>query len=72
MTKTHTEDPAPPSECPANAVSHPSMLRSIKQLYGHSLDAADGKIGTIKDFYFDDRPWAVRYVVVATRGSSTG
>ena len=42
------------------------MLRSIKQLYGDSLKASDGEIGHIKDFYFDDHKWAVRYVVVDT------
>ncbi len=42
------------------------MLRSIKQLYGDKLAAADGEIGRVKDFYFDDEHWAVRYVVVDT------
>jgi uncharacterized protein YrrD len=42
------------------------MLRSIKQLYGDSLRAADGEIGHIKDFYFDDRSWVIRYVVADT------
>ena len=42
------------------------MLRSIKQLYGDELRAEDGEIGQIKDFYFDDHKWAVRYVVVDT------
>jgi len=42
------------------------MLRSIKQLYGDELRATDGDIGRIKDFYFDDQNWAVRYVVVDT------
>jgi sporulation protein YlmC with PRC-barrel domain len=42
------------------------MLRSIKQLYGDELRATDGEIGHIKDFYFDDQNWAVRYVVVDT------
>jgi len=42
------------------------MLRSIKQLYGDELKAKDGEIGHIKDFYFDDQNWAVRYVVVDT------
>ena len=42
------------------------MLRSIKQLYGDTLGATDGEIGHIKDFYFDDQNWAVRYVVVDT------
>ncbi len=42
------------------------MLRSLKQLYGDELRASDGDIGHIKDFYFDDQSWAVRYVVVDT------
>ena len=42
------------------------MLRSIKQLYGDKLRAKDGEIGKIKDFYFEDQNWAVRYVVVDT------
>jgi hypothetical protein len=42
------------------------MLRSIKQLYGNKLGASDGEIGHVKDFYFDDQNWAVRYVVADT------
>ncbi len=42
------------------------MLRSIKQLYGDKLGASDGDIGHVKDFYFDDQNWVVRYVVADT------
>jgi hypothetical protein len=42
------------------------MLRSIKQLYGGKLDASDGDIGHVKDFYFDDQNWAIRYLVADT------
>jgi sporulation protein YlmC with PRC-barrel domain len=42
------------------------MLQSIKQLYGTKLGAADGDIGHVRDFYFDDQNWAVRYVVADT------
>jgi hypothetical protein len=42
------------------------MLQSIKQLYGDKLGALDGDIGHVKDFYFDDQNWAVRYVVADT------
>jgi hypothetical protein len=42
------------------------MLRSIKQLYGNSLGASDGEIGRVKDFYFDDQNWAIRYLVADT------
>jgi hypothetical protein len=42
------------------------VLQSIKQLYGDKLGASDGEIGRVKDFYFDDQNWAVRYVVADT------
>lgn len=42
------------------------MLRSIEQLYGDQLGASDGDIGAIKDFYFDDQKWAIRYLVADT------
>ena len=42
------------------------MLQSIKQLYGDKLGASDGDIGHLKDFYFDDQNWAIRYVVADT------
>ena len=42
------------------------MLRSIKQLYEEKLRASDGDIGHVKDFYFDDQKWVIRYVVVDT------
>ena len=42
------------------------MLRSISQLYGNKLAASDGEIGHVKDFYFDDHAWAIRYLIVHT------
>jgi hypothetical protein len=42
------------------------MLRSVKQLYGDKLGASDGEIGHVKDFYFDDQNWVVRYLVADT------
>jgi len=42
------------------------MLKNIKQLYGNKLCASDGDIGHVKDFYFDDTTWAVRYLVANT------
>jgi uncharacterized protein YrrD len=42
------------------------MLRTIKQIQGDKLGATDGEIGHVKDFYFDDVEWAVRYVVADT------
>ncbi len=42
------------------------MLQNIKTLHGHKLAASDGAIGQVKDFYFDDKTWVVRYLVVDT------
>jgi hypothetical protein len=42
------------------------MLRSINKHYEDKLGASDGEIGHVKDFYFDDQGWAVRYLVADT------
>ena len=42
------------------------MLRSVKQSFGDRLGASDGEIGQVKDFYFDDQSWAVRYLAADT------
>src|SRR5664279_4592393 len=41
-----------------------TMFRSIKDLEGYVVGATDGPIGHVKDFYFDDQAWVVRYLVV--------
>ena len=41
-------------------------LRSTKDIQGYVLGAQDGEIGRCGDFLFDDRDWAVRYIVVST------
>ncbi len=43
-----------------------SQSQSIKQLQGIKLAASDGDFGHLKDFYFNDQNWAVRYVVADT------
>ena len=42
------------------------MIQNTKYFYGHKLTAMDGEIGTVKDFYFDDESWVVRYLVADT------
>ena len=44
------------------------MLRSMKDLEGFTIGATNGEIGTVKECYFDDVNYAVRYVVVETGG----
>lgn len=40
------------------------MLRHTKDLEHYSIRATDGPIGKVKDFYFDDDVWVVRYLLV--------
>ncbi len=40
------------------------MLKNAKFYEGFDLTASDGAIGTVKDVYFDDERWYVRYFVV--------
>ena len=42
------------------------MLRSMKDLENYTIGATDGEIGKVKDFYFDDGAWVIRYLVVET------
>ncbi len=42
------------------------MLHSVKALQGFTVHASNGDIGTIKDVYFDDARWTIRYLVVDT------
>lgn len=42
------------------------MLHSFDDFKNFALAARDGDIGKIKELYFDDRTWTVRYVVVDT------
>jgi hypothetical protein len=42
------------------------MLESTHLLTGFSLATEDGEIGSVKDFYFDDQHWNIRYLVVET------
>ena len=42
------------------------MLRSMKSVKGFAIQAEEGKIGEVSDFYFDDEMWVVRYLVADT------
>jgi len=48
------------------------MLYNAKTLKGYTLDSSDGGIGKVKDFLFDDRHWAIRYLVADTGNWLTG
>ncbi len=42
------------------------MIRRISSLNGDKLGASDGDVGEVKDFYFDDQKWCLRYIVADT------
>jgi sporulation protein YlmC with PRC-barrel domain len=42
-------------------------LRSARDVTGYYIAALDGEIGHVDDFLVEDRAWAIRYLVVATR-----
>jgi hypothetical protein len=42
------------------------MLRNVNDLYGYTVAASDGLIGEVRDLYFDDAAWTIRFLVVET------
>lgn len=42
------------------------MLRRVNSLLGYNLQATDGELGKVKDVFFDDEKWTIRYLVVET------
>jgi sporulation protein YlmC with PRC-barrel domain len=48
------------------------MEHNINNLLLYTMDATDGLIGDIKEFYFDDETWHIRYLIVKTGGWLSG
>ena len=48
------------------------MLSIAKTLKGYKLHGLDGEIGKVKEFYFDDHHWTIRYLVADTGNWLTG
>ena len=48
------------------------MLRGVSHLKRFTIAATDGNLGSVRDLYFDDRSWAMRYLVVDTGPSLPG
>jgi hypothetical protein len=48
------------------------VLRRLTRIEGCRIVATDGEIGKVRDTYFDDQRWVVRYLVVDTGGWLTG
>jgi sporulation protein YlmC with PRC-barrel domain len=48
------------------------MICNVKDLRGYAIRTTDGVLGTVDDFYFDDRDWGIRYLVVDTGRRRSG
>lgn len=48
------------------------MMIKAKTLNGYQLQGIDGEIGKVKEFYFDDQHWTIRYLVLNTGNWLTG
>lgn len=42
------------------------MLTNAKTIRGYKLNGKDGEVGSVKEFFFDDKFWTVRYLVANT------
>ncbi|MBK7000069.1 MAG: PRC-barrel domain containing protein [Rhodoferax sp.] len=42
------------------------MLRSMLDLKKYTIGATDAEVGHVRDFFFDDQAWTIRYLVVET------
>lgn len=42
------------------------MKLSLNNLVGFTMSATDGDLGEVKEFYFDDQTWTVRYLILET------
>jgi uncharacterized protein YrrD len=52
--------------------SYDEHLRSVNEVRGYHIEAADGEIGHVDDFIIDDRDWAIRSIVIKTGGWLSG
>jgi uncharacterized protein YrrD len=42
------------------------MHRNVNSLIGNRMEATDGEMGKVEEFYFDDQAWIIVYLVVKT------
>jgi len=76
LTKSQIEDgPSLDSDKPVSRQFEESSyghygdpnLRSIHDVSSRNIQATDGEIGHVEDFIFDDKMWAIRYLIIDTR-----
>ncbi len=47
-----------------------SMFNNVKTLNGYKLHSLDDEIGKVKEFFFNDKHWTIRYLVADRRSAS--
>jgi uncharacterized protein YrrD len=52
--------------------SYDEHLRSVNEVRGSHIGAADAEIGHVDDFIIDDRDWAIRSIIIKTDGWLSG
>src|SRR6478752_6001310 len=67
-----TRSNRPPREVVSGKSWSNAMLHTVKELHDFTVGASDGEIGEVKDVYFDDERWAIRYMVVEAGGWLNG
>jgi hypothetical protein len=67
LSRHHAEvgSPSRGTGTPESRELHDPNLYRTRELEGYRLEAADGTIGHIEDFIFDDQGWVIRYLVVS-------
>jgi hypothetical protein len=63
--------PAPAARLPEEVVTalqntEESHLHSMRDSQGYAVEATDGGIGQVSDFFVDDHGWAIRYLLIDT------
>src|SRR3989339_87313 len=48
------------------------MFLNVNRVKGYGIDAEDGDIGRLKEFYFDDKECVIRYLVADTGNFMSG
>ncbi len=54
-------------DTPDNEPEGEPHLRSVDEVTGYHINAADGDIGHVEDLLVDDENWHIRYMIVDTR-----
>lgn len=61
-----TVEPMPAEVTTALQNAEESHLHSMRDTEGYTVEATDGGIGRVSDFFVDEQGWAIRYLLIDT------